>query len=96
MEASKPRPLQAMSEEQLKAFMEAVKGDTKLQAELNALADSSDIASLAKKSGYDVTPNDISNVSDEELSEISGGPIVPGLSIAELARQNVGVENPYT
>jgi predicted ribosomally synthesized peptide with nif11-like leader len=42
-----------MSEEQLKAFMEAVKADAGLQEKLKAAADYDAVVAIAKRMGYD-------------------------------------------
>ena len=41
-----------MSEEQLKAFLEKVKGDTSLQGQLKAAADSDAVLAIAKEAGF--------------------------------------------
>ena len=69
-----------MSEEQLKAFLETVKGDTSLQEKLNGAADSGAVVEIAKEAGFSITAEDIQSMqsatvvlSDEELEEASGG-----------------------
>ena len=69
-----------MSEEQLKAFLEKVKGDTTLQEKLNGAADSGAVVEIAKEAGFSITAEDIQSMqsatvvlSDEELEEASGG-----------------------
>ena len=66
-----------MSEEQLKAFLEKVKGDTNLQEKLNAAADSDAILAIAKEAGFVISADDWnefqSEVSDEELEAATGG-----------------------
>ena len=44
-----------MSEEQLKAFVEAVKADATLQEKLNAAADADAVVAISKAAGF-VTP----------------------------------------
>ena len=66
-----------MSEEQLKAFLEKVKGDTSLQEKLNGDADA--VMEIAKEAGFSITAEDIqlmqsaNEVSDEELEGAAGG-----------------------
>ena len=66
-----------MSDEQLKAFLEKVKGDTNLQEKLKAAADANAVASIAKEAGYMIYADDInkaqSELSDEELEGVAGG-----------------------
>ena len=67
-----------MSEEQLKAFLEKVQGDTSLQVKLNAAADSDAALAIANEAGFSISADDLkkaqSEVSDEELENVSGGP----------------------
>ena len=67
-----------MSEEQLKAFLEKVKGDTSLQEKLNAAADSDAALAIANEAGFSISADDLkkaqSEVSDDELENASGGP----------------------
>ena len=58
-----------MSEEQLKAFLERVKGDTNLQERLKAAADSDAVVSLAKEVGFMISVDDL----DQAQSELSEG-----------------------
>ena len=66
-----------MSEEQLKAFLEKVKGDTSLQEKLKAAADSDAVLAIAKEAGFSVSVDDLKNaqseVSEEELEGVAGG-----------------------
>ena len=69
-----------MSEEQLKAFLEKVKGDTSLQEKLNAAASPDGAVEIAKEAGFAITAEDMQSMqsatvklSDEELEEASGG-----------------------
>ena len=66
-----------MSEEQLKAFLEKVKGDTTLQEKLKAAADSDAVLAIAKEAGFSISADDLKNaqseVSDEELEGVAGG-----------------------
>ena len=62
-----------MSEEQLKAFLEKVKGDTSLQEKLKADA----VTAIAKEAGFSISADDLkktqSEISDEELEGAAGG-----------------------
>ena len=66
-----------MSEEQLKAFLEKVKGDTSLQEKLKAAADADAVAAIAKEAGFSISADDLtkaqSEISDEELNVVNGG-----------------------
>ena len=72
-----PRPLQAMSEEQLKAFLEAVKADAGLQEQLKAAADADAVVALAKAAGFLISVDELkkaqSEISEEELEGVAGG-----------------------
>ena len=80
MGLSTPRPLQAMSEEQLKAFLEAVKADEGLQEQLKAVADPDAVVAIAKAAGFLISVDAVdelkkaqSEISEEELRSIAGG-----------------------
>ena len=64
-----------MSEEQLKAFIEKVKGDTSLQEKLKA--EGADPIAIAKVAGFTIKQQDLlrqaSELSDEELESVTGG-----------------------
>ena len=66
-----------MSEEQLKAFLEKVKGDTSLQEKLKAAADVDAVLAIAKEAGFMISADDLnkaqSEISDEELEGVAGG-----------------------
>ena len=66
-----------MSEEQLKAFQEAVQADTSLQEKLRATTDADSIASVAKEAGFEITAEEVeeAQASIKELSEeeLKGG-----------------------
>ena len=66
-----------MSEEQLKAFLEKVKGDTSLQEKLKAAGDSDAVLAIAKEEGFsisaDVLKKTQSELSEEELENVAGG-----------------------
>ena len=62
-----------MSEEQLKAFLEKVEGDTTLQEKLKAAKSPEDIVGIAKEHGFEFTADQINQLSDDELEVIAGG-----------------------
>ena len=69
-----------MSKEQLKAFLEKVKGDTSLQEKLKAAASPDAAVEIAKDAGFAITAEDIQSMqsapgemSDDELEEAAGG-----------------------
>ena len=69
-----------MSEEQLNAFVEKVKGDTSLQEKLNGAADADAVVEFAKDAGFSITAEDIQSMqsapvelSDVELESAAGG-----------------------
>ena len=66
-----------MSEEQLKAFIAKVQGDTSLQEQLKAAADSDAVLAIAKDAGFSISADDLtmaqSELSDEELEGVAGG-----------------------
>ena len=66
-----------MSEEQLKAFMEAVKADAGLQEKLKAAADSDAVVVIAKAAGFVISAEELktaqSEISEYELEGVSGG-----------------------
>ncbi len=73
-----------MPEEQLKAFLEKVKGDTSLQEKLQAAADANAVAAIAKEAGFSISADEINKaqseqiaqrdeLSEEELEKVAGG-----------------------
>ena len=72
-EGTKP----AMSEEQLKAFLEKVKGDTSLQEKLKAVTDLDAVVAIAKAAGFVISADELQRAqaddSDEELESVAGG-----------------------
>ena len=74
-----PRPLQAMSEEQLKAFLEAVKADAGLLEQLKAAGDADAVVAIAKAAGFLISADDLKTKADgteileEELEGVAGG-----------------------
>ena len=72
-----------MSEEQLKAFLEAVKADAGLQEQLKAAGDADAVVAIAKQSGFVITVDGLkkaqAEISEEELEGVAGGTLVGGL-----------------
>ena len=68
---------QAMSEEQLKAFLEAVKADAGLQEKLNAAANSDAVVAIAKAAGFVISAEEFqraqAEISEQELEGVAGG-----------------------
>jgi len=66
-----------MSEEQLKAFWEAVQADPSLQENLRATTDTDSIVSIAKEAGFEITAEEAKeaqvDLSDEQLDGVAGG-----------------------
>ena len=66
-----------MSEEQLKAFMEAVKADAGLQEKLNAAADVDVVVEIAKEAGFMISAEELKMSKelseDDELESVAGG-----------------------
>ena len=69
-----------MSEEQLKAFLEAVKADAGLQEKLRAAADANAVVAIAKELGFMISADELQRaqvageeLSDEELESVAGG-----------------------
>ena len=77
MTASQSYPL--MSEEQLKAFLEKVKGDPSLQERLKAAPNSDAVVVIATQAGFTISADDLKNaqsiISDEELEGVAGGAV---------------------
>jgi predicted ribosomally synthesized peptide with nif11-like leader len=68
-----------MSEEQLKAFMEAVKADPGLQEQLKAAGDTDAVVAIAKAAGFLISSDELQRaqagqeISEEELEGVAGG-----------------------
>ena len=67
-----------MSEEQLKAFLEAVKANEGLQEQLKAAADADTVVAIAKAAGFLVISAEElqraqAELSEEELEGVAGG-----------------------
>ena len=81
-----------MSEEQLSAFLAALKADAGLQEKLKGAADPDAALAIAKEAGFDVSKEDwlkhqAQQTTDEsELEGVAGGLLegVPGFDFSEL------------
>ena len=62
-----------MSQTQLKAFLEKVKGDSSLQEKLKATKSPEDVVGIAKEHGHEFTSDKINQLSEEELEGVAGG-----------------------
>ena len=65
-----------MSEEQLKAFIEKVQGDTNLQAKLKAASDAEGVVAIAKDGGFTISADELKKAqseAEEELKGVTGG-----------------------
>ena len=65
-----------MSEEQLKAFLEKIKGDSSLQEKLKAAADSDAVLAIAEDAGFSISADELkafSELSEGELENVAGG-----------------------
>ena len=66
-----------MSEEQLKAFLEAVQADEGLQEQLKAAADADAVVAIAKSAGFAISAEELqraqAELSEEELEGVAGG-----------------------
>ena len=69
-----------MSEEQLKAFWEAIQADTALQQKLQGVTDPDAIVAIAKEAGFSISADDVkaarksaAELSEEKLEGVSGG-----------------------
>ena len=61
-----------MPEEQLKAFLGKVKGDTSLQDKLKAAKSPEDVVAIAKEHGHEFTADNAAELSEEELEGVAG------------------------
>ena len=87
-----------MSEEQLKAFLEKVQGDTSLREKLKAAADANAVAAIAENAGYKISTEDIeklmTEISDKELEEVAGGMTVIGTNLNVGGEIIKGIDTP--
>jgi predicted ribosomally synthesized peptide with nif11-like leader len=66
-----------MSEEQLIAFLEAVKADAGLQEQMKSAADADSVVAFAKAAGFVISAEELqraqAEVSEDELEGVAGG-----------------------
>ena len=68
-----------MSEEQLKAFWEAIQADAGLQEKLSAAKDADAVVAIAKAAGFEISEEEVAKakaqleLSDEQLAGVVGG-----------------------
>ena len=94
-----------MSEEQLSAFLAALKADAGLQEKLKGAADLDAAVAIAKDAGFDVskadwlkaqdnqvleTSEDKSSLSLDELAGVSGGVGVSQVGVSQVGKINLG------
>ena len=69
--------LAQMSEEQFKAFLEAVKADAGLQEKLKAAGDADAVVAIAKAEGFVISADELkksqAEISEEELESVAAG-----------------------
>ena len=70
-----------MTLDQLKAFLEKVKGDSNLQDKLKAAKSPEDVVGIAKEHGHEFTADKINQLSNEELEDVAGGDDTTNTSI---------------
>lgn len=67
-----------MSEEQVKAFTDALKADATIQEKLKGATDADAVVAIAKEAGFTITQQDVEKfktepLSEEELDGVAGG-----------------------
>jgi predicted ribosomally synthesized peptide with nif11-like leader len=68
-----------MSEEQLKAFWEAIQADAGLQEKLSAAKDADAVVAIAKAAGFEISVEELAKAKaqvelrDEQLAGVAGG-----------------------
>ena len=62
-----------MSQEQLKAFLAKVKGDSNLKEKLKAAKSNDEVVSIAKEHGHEFTAEKFSQLSEQDLEGVAGG-----------------------
>tara|TARA_B100001175_G_C18867897_1_gene338358 strand:- start:10 stop:255 length:246 start_codon:yes stop_codon:yes gene_type:complete len=77
-----------MSEEQLKAFIAKVKGDSSLQEKLKAAKSPEDVVGIAKEYGHEFTADKFTELSKAELEGVAGGVVETGQYLSYRPRSN--------
>jgi predicted ribosomally synthesized peptide with nif11-like leader len=96
-----------MSEEQFKAFLEAVKADAGLQEKLNAAADAVAAAAIANGEGFMISADELKQaqakeLTDEELEGVTGGTLPessflgPWFCLLEMSVEGKGGGSSFT
>ena len=62
-----------MSQEQLKSFLAKAKDDESIQEKLKTAKSAEDVIGIAKEYGHEFTSDKISQLSEDDLQEVSGG-----------------------
>jgi predicted ribosomally synthesized peptide with nif11-like leader len=68
-----------MSEEQLKAFWEAIQADAGLQQKLQGVTEPDAVVAIAKEAGFSISAEEIKKaqsefeLTDEQLEQVAGG-----------------------
>lgn len=62
-----------MTLEQLKTFLDKVKGDARLEDQLKAAKSADEVVSIAKEHGHEFTADKLSQLSQEDLEGVTGG-----------------------
>ena len=79
LEVVTPRLPKEMSEEQLKAFWEAIQADAGLQEKLSAAKDADAVVAIAEAAGFEISEEELAKakaqleLSDEQLAGVAGG-----------------------
>ena len=77
LEVITPQYLKPLSEEQLKAFLEAVQADAGLQEKLKTAKDVDAVVEIAKAAGFAISAEELkksqAEISEEELEGVAGG-----------------------
>ena len=81
-----------MSEDQLRAFVEAVKADAGLQEKLNAATDVDAVVAIAKEAGFVISAEELKRAQpalseDEELESVAGGGLKSSANCSKWLRQ---------
>ena len=89
MKVQVPNP--SVSEEQLKAFWQAVQADTALQQKLQGLTELDAITAIAKDAGFNISADELkkaqsqlSELSEEQLEGVDGGGTTWDMSSASV------------
>ena len=76
-----------MSEEQLKAFLEAVKADAGLQEQLKAAGDADAIVAIAKAAGFVISSDELQRAQEGVSEEVLEGVVAGGCNSVQPNNQ---------